>query len=657
MSSFGIYNLCCNPLQIENHRVRRGLRRASIPQQNSYNLKLESVSQELTSQTSSLSQLSLGTVLPVVNDAIALLNQSPIVKKYADNQTYLQKKVRNVCDELNTSLGILKDTDDETNSKDFLEMIEKLKIKFTNNNTTRSEKIQILTLLPETWGLPRVCSIMGCTRYMASLARRLREEKGILSTPNAKLGRSLSNDIKARIREFYVDDEISVNMPGMKDYLSIRNDDGKREHMQKRLILSNLRELYEIFKERYPDHRIGFSKFASLRPQHCVLAGSSGTHTICVCSMHQNIKLMMLGCNLATLTSQSETSLQHYGDCLEIIMCQESTSDCYFNNCDKCPGVQILKNLLLDILDENGIDEVTYKYWISKPRTSMETFVKSSTDFVDNFCENLLALLPHHYIAKKQASYLRSLKESLKQNEYIVICDFSENYAFVIQNAASGFHWNNDQATIYPVVIYYKEDNVLIHKSLVIISDCLSHDAVAVHEFIRITTEFIKELSNDAVKIIYFSDGAPQQFKNFKNFVNINYHKEDFGLEVEWHFFATAHGKGPCDGVGGTVKRIASRASLQLPYNEQISTPHQLYDWAVKPNSLPNICIRFFSNDDYIQAKEFLEKRYLKAKTISGTQKYHCVIPDGEGTLKFKEFSFSSNSQTYKLFKRVRKCE
>lgn len=75
----------------------------------------------------------------------------------------------------------------------------------------------------------------------------------------------------------------------------MRNDDGQRQHIQKKLIPCNLKELYKTFKEQYPDYCIGFSIFASLRPQHCVLAGSSGTHTICVCATHQNIKLMMLG--------------------------------------------------------------------------------------------------------------------------------------------------------------------------------------------------------------------------------------------------------------------------------------------------------------------------------------------------------------------------
>ena len=51
------------------------------------------------------------------------------------------------------------------------------------------------------------------------------------------------------------------------------------------------------------------------------------------------------------------------------------------------------------------------------------------------------------------------------------------------------------------------------------------------------------------------------QYKNCKNFLNLCHHESDFGLDAEWNFFATSHGKGPCDGVGGIVKRLAARAS------------------------------------------------------------------------------------------------
>ena len=42
-------------------------------------------------------------------------------------------------------------------------------------------------------------------------------------------------------------------------------------------------------------------------------------------------------------------------------------------------------------------------------------------------------------------------------------------------------------------------------------------------------------------------------------------------------FFGTSFGKGPCDGVDGTVKRLATKASLQKQMINQIQTPLQLY--------------------------------------------------------------------------------
>ena len=51
----------------------------------------------------------------------------------------------------------------------------------------------------------------------------------------------------------------------------------------------------------------------------------------------------------------------------------------------------------------------------------------------------------------------------------------------------------------------------------------------------------------------------------------------DFGIPAEWHFHATMHGKGPCDGIGGNLKRLAARASLQASYNDPILTADALY--------------------------------------------------------------------------------
>ena len=68
-------------------------------------------------------------------------------------------------------------------------------------------------------------------------------------------------------------------------------------------------------------------------------------------------------------------------------------------------------------------------------------------EFVELFSEKLKALCPHSFTATQQSRFFSECKSTLKPGEIVVSADFSENYAFVLQDAAQGFHWNNTQAT------------------------------------------------------------------------------------------------------------------------------------------------------------------------------------------------------------------
>ena len=47
--------------------------------------------------------------------------------------------------------------------------------------------------------------------------------------------------------------------------------------------------------------------------------------------------------------------------------------------------------------------------------------------------------------------------------------------------------------------------------------------------------------------------------------MNLCNHVNDFGFHAIWLFFATSHGKSPCDGIGGTVIRnIAQKVFKDL---------------------------------------------------------------------------------------------
>jgi hypothetical protein len=69
-----------------------------------------------------------------------------------------------------------------------------------------------------------------------------------------------------------------------------------------------------------------------------------------------------------------------------------------------------------------------------------------------------------------------------------------------------------------------------------------------------------------------------------------------------------SHGKDACDGIGGTIKRLAS---LQNPYEEQIITPRQLYEWAVV--KIPSVTFEYCTVEDHSKQMMILEERFRKA--------------------------------------------
>ncbi|KAL5505266.1 hypothetical protein EMCRGX_G006670 [Ephydatia muelleri] len=222
----------------------------------------------------------------VLNEELHLLGASPISKRKIQRHgnSYRQKKLKGILDCLSKKLDVNPSPDSES------EIISQLKEKF-QSTTKRSELVHILTVLPKSWSVQRIMKEFGTSKRMARRAKELVDEKGILSTPNTKIGKCLSDATVQLLQDFYTSDEVSRAMPGKKDYISV----GRKEHRQNRLILCNLREAYEQFKAKHPGTKLSFSTFAMLRPKECVLAGASGTHTVCVCTLHQNTKLMFIG--------------------------------------------------------------------------------------------------------------------------------------------------------------------------------------------------------------------------------------------------------------------------------------------------------------------------------------------------------------------------
>ena len=122
-------------------------------------------------------------------------------------------------------------------------------------------------------------------------------------------------------------------------------------------------------------------------------------------------------------------------------------------------------------------------------------------------------------------------------------------------------------------------------------------------------------------------------------------------MKAEWHFFATSHGKGPCDGLGGTIKRLAAKASLQRPYNDQIMTPRQLFDFGKE--NIEGIFFLYSSTEEWLNEKTLLKERFDTASTIPGTQKLHSFLPISLSELQVKFVSNITDFQTVRVVKQT----
>ena len=111
------------------------------------------------------------------------------------------------------------------------------------------------------------------------MAQKLKKEQGILAAPEG-YSRGAEEEMMVKVKEFLERDDASCLCPGKKDCVSVMLEDGRKEKVQKRLLLSNLKEIYQHFVTENPAVKVRFSTFAMLQPKWCVPVGSSQTHNV-----------------------------------------------------------------------------------------------------------------------------------------------------------------------------------------------------------------------------------------------------------------------------------------------------------------------------------------------------------------------------------------
>ena len=135
----------------------------------------------------------------------------------------------------------------------------------------------------------------------------------------------------------------------------------------------------------------------------------------------------------------------------------------------------------------------------------------------------------------------------------------------------------------------------------------------------------------------YFFDGCSAEYKNYKNFLNLTFHKQDFRLDAVWNFFATSHGKSSCDGLGGTVRRKLTTESLSKTKTSPIITAIQAHEFC--KNTMPAVGFFFAPKDDLTKVCTKFKTRYAHGHTVPGTRRYDVIIPKNVGIRSFKRIN------------------
>lgn len=199
-------------------------------------------------------------------------------EKIARSRSYCRSKL----DEITTNLGCkifdltMQGAGEVAKDNPEQEIVMQLKEKFAET-TEKEQKVKILSILPRSWSARKISKEFSTTVHLPLLTKRLVEENGIMCGPKKRTNTIDPETVKC-VKEFYSSDEISRVCPGKRDYVTV-DENNVKISKQRRLILMNLQEAYATFKTQHINLKVGFSKFASLRPPECILAlDMAGTH-------------------------------------------------------------------------------------------------------------------------------------------------------------------------------------------------------------------------------------------------------------------------------------------------------------------------------------------------------------------------------------------
>ncbi|XP_046548265.1 uncharacterized protein LOC124258241 [Haliotis rubra] len=417
------------------------------------------------------------------------------------------------------------------------------------------------------------------------------------------------------VLQFMNRDDNSRNLPGKGDKIST----GTGEYVQKRILTDYLTNLHQKFLAEHPV-KLSLASFCRIRPKQ-ILTTAFITRDCCLCTRHQNMALILK--SLKPLYPEIPLNPEKYSE---------------------NPRIDDMKANLLH-------PEFTYGQWKRVPveikgKTKVVMKIVQVTESKSVFFETLklqtLEFIDHVSRLKTQYSQIRELKQNLPRHEAIIHMDFAENYNCKSVEEIQSAYWNQTSVTLHPVVVYTLpvDGSDLQHQSFVLVPDEMNHNSTTVLTFLKYIIQEVKQLDPELKHVHYWTDSPTSQYRNKSIFNLVANHEDVFNITATWNYFEAGHGKGPCDGLGGTVKRMADQAVNAGKVVIQDSK--DFFAWSQSQHcSMPNVNFLFVSTEECEATAASQANR--KLKPVKGTMKIHAVKGRGSGHIHVRDTSCYCN--------------
>lgn len=246
-------------------------------------------------------------------------------------------------------------------------------------------------------------------------------------------------------------------------------------------------------------------------------------------------------------------------------------------------------------------------------------------EFKELMQTELTAFRDHVERVSTQYREMKRLRENLPDGHVLVWMDFAENHACSSVEEIQSAYWNTSMILLHTMVVYFPGSHTKKLQSIVAVSDLIHHNATAVHTILKKIIPIIKADYPTLSTIHYLSDSPTSQYRNRYIFQILVHHEQEFGIKARWNYLESGHGKGPCDGLGGSVKRSADMAVRQGKCNIQDAA--DFIAWGMQSESTGSkVKYLLYTQSDYDETTDQSSKRETPL-SVPGTMKLHAVVP------------------------------